>query len=1037
MASRAGSNRIVDLESADKLEDKDEFLFFQNSTKKTKKVTRSKMLSSPGVATSLGITPTDTTAPSTPTGLTVTTATEKGEDGTERVYIRAVLANANTESDLDSYGWSIRRVSGTPVFDGSGNLTGYGGTGQIFGPIVNITPKTDSNALKMQWDVKANTWYEVKVCAVDKTGNISAFTALNNTNDNGVGNPAGTVILSGKDTTPPAAPTSVAATSAIKSVFLSWTNPTDADLAYINIYRNTSNTPPTIGTTTPYAKIMSNSYVDSNTSQGTTYYYWLTSVDDSGNETATTSTVVSIQPGLVANTDITTFAVDATKMFTNTVILKADVWTDNSNNGTLNSAPEYIHWNAHTLVYGGASYSISAGSTNLQFVYWTGGTTYQTSDTNPTLTDGQFMIATNAKNSSGVATGLHDLAWNAIANAVIGSAYIQNAAITNAKVNDLAVDKLTSGSISAQTISLIGDSIIKSSSATSIDVGSGLWIKGLAGGGSEFGIGDLAGTNYGYLKWKTSTNTLSIKGAINATSLTLNGSALTGGDVGLGNVQNLSAANQTITGLESTITINSGGIAMGTGGFVRGAINWDAGTSKFTTSSSGFFLGYTTGSPTGYKFFLGETGTSGLGGNAYLYWNGSSLAVKGTITATSLTLSGFQIPTSDIGGLAAVATSGSKSDVGLGNVSNLTPQNQAQTGIEAAITIASGGIAMNAGGYVRGNIAWATDKFTINSNGFYLGYTSDDTSYKLFVGQTGSTGLGGTNYLYWNGSTLKIGGNIVGGSTVGSGSDAAGGLIINSPIGIRTANSNQTLTITGGTANGNTNGAQIDFSGNGLADGNRGVLVLQGGAVGNSLDNGRIDFRTNTSDTSNVGVLRASIRTNGELIVYKNASWNGSSYIYTSGSGCGQFNGNLSVGMNFDSINSSGNTSGKLWVATEIAVYNSSTRNIVLTGSSGDVTAVQFTTSSSRKLKTNIKKLKSGVSTIENLNPVSYKRKGAKNKKEIGLIAEEVNEIIPDIVKKDAKNNPEGIDYSKLTVILINAVKELSAEVKELKKKVK
>ena len=128
----------------------------------------------------------------------------------------------------------------------------------------------------MSWEVRANTWYEVKVCAVDKSANISAFTALNNTNNNGSGNPTGTVILSAKDTNPPNAPTAVSINSAVRSVFLNWTNPTDSDLSYINIYRNNANTPPTIGTTTPYAKIMSNSYVDSNTTQGTTYYYWLT-----------------------------------------------------------------------------------------------------------------------------------------------------------------------------------------------------------------------------------------------------------------------------------------------------------------------------------------------------------------------------------------------------------------------------------------------------------------------------------------------------------------------------------------------------------------------------------------------------------------------------------------------------------------------------------------------------------------------------------------------------------------------------------------
>ena len=67
---------------------------------------------------------------------------------------------------------------------------------------------------------------------------------------------------------------------------------------------------------------------------------------------------------------------------------------------------------------------------------------------------------------------------------------------------------------------------------------------------------------------------------------------------------------------------------------------------------------------------------------------------------------------------------------------------------------------------------------------------------------------------------------------------------------------------------------------------------------------------------------------------------------------------------------------------------------------------------------------------------MSFKRKGTKQQ-DIGLIAEEVDKVLPVIVKHNDKNEAEGLDYSKLTVILINAVKELSAEVKELKKKLK
>ena len=115
-----GSKRIDDLESVEVLDDKDEFLFFQNSSKKTKKITRNKMLNSRGVVTTLqaaGVGASDAIAPNTPAVPTVTTATERDKDGTEKVYIKAEVA-ANSESDLASYGWSLRRASGTPVFSG-------------------------------------------------------------------------------------------------------------------------------------------------------------------------------------------------------------------------------------------------------------------------------------------------------------------------------------------------------------------------------------------------------------------------------------------------------------------------------------------------------------------------------------------------------------------------------------------------------------------------------------------------------------------------------------------------------------------------------------------------------------------------------------------------------------------------------------------------------------------------------------------------------------------------------------------------------
>ena len=77
------------------------------------------------------------------------------------------------------------------------------------------------------------------------------------------------------------------------------------------------------------------------------------------------------------------------------------------------------------------------------------------------------------------------------------------------------------------------------------------------------------------------------------------------------------------------------------------------------------------------------------------------------------------------------------------------------------------------------------------------------------------------------------------------------------------------------------------------------------------------------------------------------------------------------------------------------------------------------------------------METVSKLRPVSFKRKGEGGENDIGLIAEEVEKIIPSIVSKNEKGECIGLDYSKLTVVLIQAVKQLQLEVEKLKNKIK
>lgn len=98
---------------------------------------------------------------------------------------------------------------------------------------------------------------------------------------------------------------------------------------------------------------------------------------------------------------------------------------------------------------------------------------------------------------------------------------------------------------------------------------------------------------------------------------------------------------------------------------------------------------------------------------------------------------------------------------------------------------------------------------------------------------------------------------------------------------------------------------------------------------------------------------------------------------------------------------------------------------------------------SDTRAKTNIQPLSHSLSIIKQLRPVSYDftdnsdntkfRKGGDGK-ELGLLAQEVEEILPNVVLTD----PEGhklINYTSLIAVLINAVKDLNDKVSTLEAK--
>ncbi len=121
------------------------------------------------------------------------------------------------------------------------------------------------------------------------------------------------------------------------------------------------------------------------------------------------------------------------------------------------------------------------------------------------------------------------------------------------------------------------------------------------------------------------------------------------------------------------------------------------------------------------------------------------------------------------------------------------------------------------------------------------------------------------------------------------------------------------------------------------------------------------------------------------------------------------------------------------WVSV-LSLSGSGTRTVAA-GSNGVLTIAV----SSERYKENIEELKDS-SWIYKLKTVSFEWKDAERKKtdgtQIGLIAENVYALCPELSWTDDQGKPEGIHYEKLTVPMLAEMKKLRNETNELRAKI-
>jgi endosialidase-like protein len=100
---------------------------------------------------------------------------------------------------------------------------------------------------------------------------------------------------------------------------------------------------------------------------------------------------------------------------------------------------------------------------------------------------------------------------------------------------------------------------------------------------------------------------------------------------------------------------------------------------------------------------------------------------------------------------------------------------------------------------------------------------------------------------------------------------------------------------------------------------------------------------------------------------------------------------------------------------------------------SGDMNAANFNQTSDARLKKDVSTLTSGLAIVNKLRGVRYAWKDEnKSQNKIGFLAQEIEEVLPELVTTK-KDGFKAVNYSEMTAVLVQAVKELSKQIEDLK----
>lgn len=156
--------------------------------------------------------------------------------------------------------------------------------------------------------------YDLRIRSISPLGSASAWQALTNR-------------VAAGDTTAPAAPTGLTVLGIFTGVRLSWANPADTDFAYVEVFEAAAATPAPDAGSTAYGRINGTEFIRQGIAIGATRWYWVRSVDTSGNRSAWAGGVSGVSQavdtgqltGQITATQITDGAISTPKLAANSI----------------------------------------------------------------------------------------------------------------------------------------------------------------------------------------------------------------------------------------------------------------------------------------------------------------------------------------------------------------------------------------------------------------------------------------------------------------------------------------------------------------------------------------------------------------------------------------------------------------------------------------------------------------------------------------------------------------------------------------------